>query len=88
MADKVLDILFDKYFKGMISYERVQRIEEFPVAAAATREAVLNWSASPNARSRGKSRSCAKRVRSVEAVPTGGDSGSSRNVAKSEPPSI
>ncbi|MDR3106750.1 MAG: winged helix-turn-helix transcriptional regulator [Bifidobacteriaceae bacterium] len=42
MADKVLDILYDKYFKGMISYERVQRIEEFPVAAAAIREAVLN----------------------------------------------
>jgi ATP-dependent DNA helicase RecG len=42
MADKVLDLLFDKYFKGMISYGRVQRIEDFPVAAAAIREAVLN----------------------------------------------
>jgi ATP-dependent DNA helicase RecG len=42
MADKVLDILYDKYFKGMISYRGIQRIEAFPVAKAAIREAVLN----------------------------------------------
>jgi len=42
MADKVLDILYDKYFKGMISYQGIQRIETFPVARAAIREAVLN----------------------------------------------
>ncbi|MDR2567630.1 MAG: putative DNA binding domain-containing protein, partial [Bifidobacteriaceae bacterium] len=42
MADKVLDILYDKYFKGMLSYRGIQRIETFPVAKAAIREAVIN----------------------------------------------
>ncbi|MDR3069602.1 MAG: putative DNA binding domain-containing protein [Propionibacteriaceae bacterium] len=42
MADKVVDILYSKYFKGLISYDRLQRIETFPVPIAACREAVLN----------------------------------------------
>jgi ATP-dependent DNA helicase RecG len=42
MADKVLDILYAKYFRGMISYEGVQRVETYPVARDALREAVLN----------------------------------------------
>ncbi|MDR0990041.1 MAG: winged helix-turn-helix transcriptional regulator [Propionibacteriaceae bacterium] len=42
MADKVLDILYAKYFRGMISYQGIQRIETYPVARAALREAVLN----------------------------------------------
>jgi len=42
MADKVLDIIYTKYFRGMISYEGIQRIETFPVPRAACREAILN----------------------------------------------
>ena len=42
MADKVLDILYAKYFVGLISYEGIQRVETFPVAREALREAVLN----------------------------------------------
>jgi ATP-dependent DNA helicase RecG len=33
---------YDKYFKGMLSYRGIQRIETFPVAKAAIREAVIN----------------------------------------------
>jgi ATP-dependent DNA helicase RecG len=42
MPDKVVDVVFTKYFKGMISYEGIQRIETFPVPREAFREAVLN----------------------------------------------
>jgi len=42
MADKVLDILYAKYFRGMISYQGLQRVETYPVARAALREAILN----------------------------------------------
>jgi ATP-dependent DNA helicase RecG len=42
MADKVLDILYAKYFRGRISYEGIQRIETYPVAKEALREAILN----------------------------------------------
>ena len=42
MPDKVVDILFDKYFKGIISYEGLQRVETYPVNADSLREAVLN----------------------------------------------
>jgi len=42
MADKVLDIIYTKYFRGMVSYEGIQRKETFPVPRAACREAVLN----------------------------------------------
>jgi ATP-dependent DNA helicase RecG len=42
MADKVEDVVYTKYFKGIISYRGMQRIETFPVPRAAFREAVLN----------------------------------------------
>jgi ATP-dependent DNA helicase RecG len=42
MADKVVDLLYSKYFKGLISYDGLQRVETFPVPLAACREAVLN----------------------------------------------
>ena len=42
MADKAEDLVFTKYFKGIISYEGLQRIETFPVPRLAFREAVLN----------------------------------------------
>ena len=42
MPDKVLETLYLKYFKGLISYEGIQRIETYPVPQASLREAVLN----------------------------------------------
>jgi ATP-dependent DNA helicase RecG len=42
MPDKVVDILFNKYFKGLISYKGIQRVETYPVHPDAMREAVLN----------------------------------------------
>ena len=42
MADKVEDLVYTKYFKGIISYNGMQRIETFPVSRIAFREAVLN----------------------------------------------
>jgi ATP-dependent DNA helicase RecG len=35
-------LVYSKYFKGIISYEGLQRIETFPIPRAAFREAVLN----------------------------------------------
>jgi ATP-dependent DNA helicase RecG len=42
MADKVVDLVYLKYFKGIISYKGIQRIESYPVPQQAFREAVLN----------------------------------------------
>ena len=42
MADKVEEVVYRKYFKGLISYQGLQRIETFPVPRTAFREAVLN----------------------------------------------
>jgi ATP-dependent DNA helicase RecG len=42
MADKVEELVYLKYFKGLIRYEGLQRIEDYPVPRAAFREAVLN----------------------------------------------
>lgn len=42
MPDKVVDLLYDKYFKGLIHYEGLQRVENYPVHPDAIREAVLN----------------------------------------------
>jgi len=42
LADKVEDIAYTKYFKGIVSYKGFQRIENFPVPRIAFREAVLN----------------------------------------------
>jgi ATP-dependent DNA helicase RecG len=42
MADRVLDLIYTKYFRAYIRYEGIQRVEDFPVPQAAMREAVLN----------------------------------------------
>ena len=42
MPDKIIETLYMKYFKGYISYRGIQRIETYPVARSALREAVLN----------------------------------------------
>jgi len=42
MANKVIELLYSKYFKGYIRYEGLQRIDDFPVPQEAMREAVLN----------------------------------------------
>ena len=42
MADKVVELVYLKYFKGTISYKGIHRIETYPVPRAAFREAVLN----------------------------------------------
>jgi len=42
MADKVEDLVYLKYFKGIISYEGLQRIENYPIPRQAFKEAVLN----------------------------------------------
>ena len=42
MPDRVMETIYLKYFKGIISYEGLQRIETFPVPRPALREAVLN----------------------------------------------
>ncbi|MDR0523704.1 MAG: winged helix-turn-helix transcriptional regulator [Candidatus Methanoplasma sp.] len=48
MPDRVLEVLFSKYFKGLISYEGIQRVEDYPVAKGAIREAVINAIAHKN----------------------------------------
>jgi len=42
MADRVEELVYSKYFKGIISYQGMQRIETFPVPRIAFREAMLN----------------------------------------------
>ena len=42
MADKAEDLVYLKYFKGVISYEGLQRIETYPIPRQAFREALLN----------------------------------------------
>jgi len=42
MADKVEELVYLKYFKGIIRYEGIQRIEDYPIPRTAFREAVLN----------------------------------------------
>jgi len=42
MADKTTELVYLKYFKGIISYKGIQRIENYPVPQQAFREAVLN----------------------------------------------
>ena len=42
MADKAEELVYSKYFKGIISYDGLQRIETFPIPRQAFREAVLN----------------------------------------------
>jgi len=42
VPDKVMDTIFTKYFKGLIRYEGIQRIDEYPMPREVLREAVLN----------------------------------------------
>jgi ATP-dependent DNA helicase RecG len=42
IADRVLDTIYTKYFKGWIHYEGIQRIDKYPMPDAVLREAVLN----------------------------------------------
>jgi len=42
LPDEIMEVIYRKYFKGMISYEGLQRIEDFPVPRPALREAILN----------------------------------------------
>jgi len=41
-VEKTMDLLLTKYLKAGISYQGLQRLEQFPVPEAALREAVLN----------------------------------------------
>ena len=47
-AEKVIDLIYTKYLKGIISYEGVSRIETYPYPRDAVREAVLNAIAHKN----------------------------------------
>ncbi len=42
MADKAEELVYLKYFKGIIRYEGLQRIDDYPIPRQAFREAVLN----------------------------------------------
>jgi len=42
MPDRVMDTIFTKYFKGLIHYEGIQRVDRYPMPREALREAVLN----------------------------------------------
>jgi ATP-dependent DNA helicase RecG len=42
MADKVVETIFTKYFIGLIRYEGIQRIDDYPMPRTALREAVMN----------------------------------------------
>lgn len=40
--DKVIELIFFKYMKAKISYDGLQRVEEYFVSEASMREAILN----------------------------------------------
>lgn len=40
--DEIVDTIYRKYFKGIISYEGLQRITDYPIPRPALREAILN----------------------------------------------
>jgi ATP-dependent DNA helicase RecG len=42
IADRIMDTIYTKYFKGLIRYEGIQRIDKFPMPYEVLREAVLN----------------------------------------------
>jgi len=42
MADKAEDLVYLKYFKGIITYKGLQRIETYPIPRQAFREAIFN----------------------------------------------
>ena len=41
-VDRVMDLLYTKYSRGLVSYNDIYRVETFPVPRAAMREAVVN----------------------------------------------
>lgn len=41
-ADRVVDLFYTKYLKGIISYQNITRVETYPYPKEAIREAVLN----------------------------------------------
>ncbi len=42
VADEIVDTVYRKYFKGIISYEGVTRVTDYPVPRPALREAIFN----------------------------------------------
>ena len=42
VADEIVDTIYRKYFKGIISYEGVTRVTDYPVPRPALREAIFN----------------------------------------------
>jgi len=42
IADRIMDAIYTKYFKGLIHYEDLQRVDKFPMPREVLREAVLN----------------------------------------------
>ena len=42
ITDRVMDTIYTKYFKGLIRYEGLQRIDDYPMPRDVLREAVLN----------------------------------------------
>ena len=42
IPDRVMDTIYTKYFKGLIRYEGIQRIDEYPMPREALREVILN----------------------------------------------
>jgi ATP-dependent DNA helicase RecG len=42
VADEIVDTIYRKYFKGIISYEGVTRVTDYPVPRPALRESIFN----------------------------------------------
>jgi ATP-dependent DNA helicase RecG len=42
IADRVMETIYTKYFKGWIRYEGIQRVDDYPMPRDVLREAVLN----------------------------------------------
>ena len=42
IADHIMNTIYTKYFKGLIHYEGIQRIDKFPIPREVLREAILN----------------------------------------------
>ncbi|MDR1687934.1 MAG: putative DNA binding domain-containing protein [Clostridiales bacterium] len=42
VPDRVMDTIYTKYFKGLIHYEGIQRVDHYPMPREVLREAVLN----------------------------------------------
>ncbi|MDR1209856.1 MAG: putative DNA binding domain-containing protein, partial [Clostridiales bacterium] len=42
VADQIVDTIYRKYFKGIISYEGVTRVTDYPIPRSALREAIFN----------------------------------------------